>query len=104
MPLYIAQSGDLEGCNACLTDGQTLNDSATQLLTKYKSGALVTQYEVWENWRMGCVNILPLTWRFSLGDIVNTTFMGLSQTRKYPCVLLCENESHTLAGLGQSVC
>ena len=43
MPLYIAQSGDLEGCNACLTDGQTLKDSATQLLIKYKSGALVTQ-------------------------------------------------------------
>ena len=43
MPLYIAQSGDLEGCNACLTDGQTLEDSATQLLTKYKSGALLTQ-------------------------------------------------------------
>ena len=47
MPLYIAQSGDLEGCNACLTDGQTLNDSATQLLTKYKSGALVTQLLTW---------------------------------------------------------
>ena len=45
MPLYIAQSGDLEGCNACLTDSQTLKDSATQLLTKYKSGALVTQLE-----------------------------------------------------------
>ena len=44
MPLYIAQSGDLKGCNACLTDGQTLKDSATQLLTKYKSGALVTQF------------------------------------------------------------
>ena len=44
MPLYIAQSGDLEGCNACLTDSlTTLKDSATQLLTKYKSGALVTQ-------------------------------------------------------------
>ena len=42
MPLYIAQSGDLEGCHACLTDSQTLKDSATQLLTKYKSGALVT--------------------------------------------------------------
>ena len=53
-----------------------------------------------ENWRMGCANILPLTWRFSLGDIVNTTFMGLSQTRKYPCVLLCENELHTSEGLG----
>ena len=44
MPLYIAQSGDLEGCHACLTDGQTLKDRATQLLTKYKSGALVTQF------------------------------------------------------------
>ena len=53
-----------------------------------------------ENWRMGCVNILPLTWRFPLGDIVNTTFMGSSHTRKYHSVLLCENESHTLEGLG----
>ena len=52
MPLYITQSGDLEGCHACLTDGRTdgrtdghtLKDSAAQLLTKYKSGALVTQY------------------------------------------------------------
>ena len=43
MPLYIAQSGDLDRCNGCLTDGQTLKDSATQLLIKYKSGALVTQ-------------------------------------------------------------
>ena len=35
-------------CNGCLTDGQTLKDSATQLLTKYKSGALVTQkVEIW---------------------------------------------------------
>ena len=49
MPLYIAKSGDLEGCNACLTDGQTLKDSATQLLTKYKSGALVTQYDPRQN-------------------------------------------------------
>ena len=49
MPLYIAKSGDLEGCHACLTDSlthslTTLKDSATQLLIKYKSGALVTQY------------------------------------------------------------
>ena len=43
MPLYISQSGDLEGCHACLTDSLTLKDSATQLLIKYKSGALVTQ-------------------------------------------------------------
>ena len=48
MPLYIAQSGDLDRCHACLTDrrtdGQTLKDRATQLLIKYKSGALVTQF------------------------------------------------------------
>ena len=43
MPLYIAQSGDLDRFNGCLTDGQTLKDSATQLLIKYKSGTLVTQ-------------------------------------------------------------
>ena len=46
MPLYIAQSGDLEGCHACLTDRlTTLKDRAAQLLIKYKSGALVTQFE-----------------------------------------------------------
>ena len=45
MPLYIAKSGDLERCYQCLTDWQTtLKDRATQLLTKYKSGALVTQF------------------------------------------------------------
>ena len=27
------------------TDGQTVKDRATQLLTKYKSGALVTQFQ-----------------------------------------------------------
>ena len=43
MLLYIAQSGDLDRCYRCLTDGHTLKDSATQLLIKYKSGALVTQ-------------------------------------------------------------
>ena len=47
MPLYIAQSGDLAGqvllMPDSLTDSQTLKDSATQLLIKYKSGALVTQ-------------------------------------------------------------
>ena len=43
MPLYIAKSGDLEGCHACLTDSQR-KDRATQLLIKYKSGALVTQF------------------------------------------------------------
>ena len=43
MPLYIAQSGDLDRFNGCLTDGQTLKDRATQLITKYKSGALLTK-------------------------------------------------------------
>ena len=44
MPLYIAQSGDLDRCYRCLTDRlTTLKDRATQLLIKYKSGALVTQ-------------------------------------------------------------
>ena len=46
MPLYIAQSGDLDRCYRCLTDSQTLKDRATQLLTKYKGGALVTQYQL----------------------------------------------------------
>ena len=44
MPLYIAQSGDLVRCHRCLTEEQTLKDRATQLLIKYKSGALVTQF------------------------------------------------------------
>ena len=44
MPLYIAQSGDLDRCYRCLTDRlTTLKDRATQLLIMYKSGALVTQ-------------------------------------------------------------
>ena len=38
------KSGDLVRCYRCLTHSQTLKDSATQLLIKYKSGALVTQY------------------------------------------------------------
>ena len=42
MPLYIAQRGYLVRCYRCLTHSQTLKDSATQLLIKYKSGALVT--------------------------------------------------------------
>ena len=41
MPLYIAQSGDLDRCHA--SGRTTLKDSATQLLIKYKSGPLVTQ-------------------------------------------------------------
>ena len=47
MPLYIAKSGDLDRCYRCLTDSLThshLKDSATQLLIKCKSGALVTQH------------------------------------------------------------
>ena len=49
MPLYIAKSGDLDRCYRCLTDRLTdsqSKDSATQLLTKYKSGALVTQFQL----------------------------------------------------------
>ena len=45
MPLYIEQGGDLDRCYQCLTDSQTLKDSATQLPKKYRSGALVTQQE-----------------------------------------------------------
>ena len=45
MPLYIAKSRDLDRCYRCLTDSQS-KDSATQLLTKYKSGALVTQISI----------------------------------------------------------
>ena len=37
-----AKSGDLDRCYRCLTDSQS-KDRAAQLLTKYKSGALVTQ-------------------------------------------------------------
>ena len=56
MPLYIAQSGDLDRCHACLTDRlTTLKDRATQLLIKYKSGALVTQKGKWN----GDVDNLP---------------------------------------------
>ena len=44
MPLYIAQFRDLDRCHGCLTDSQTLKDRATQLLIKYTSGALVTEY------------------------------------------------------------
>ena len=47
MPLYIAQSGDLDRCYRCLTDRlTTLKDRATQLLIQYKSGALVTQFKI----------------------------------------------------------
>ena len=44
MPLYTAQSGDLD-TDALRTDSQTLKDRGTQLLVKYKSGALVTQFD-----------------------------------------------------------
>ena len=50
MPLYIEQSGDVDRCYRCLTDSQTLKDKATQLLIKYKSGALVTQKRVLKRW------------------------------------------------------
>ena len=49
MPLYIAKSGDLDRCYRCLTDWLTdsqRKDRATQLLKKYKSGALLTQQKM----------------------------------------------------------
>ena len=47
MTLYIEQSGDLDRCYQCLTHSlTTLKDRATQLLIKYKSGALVTQKQL----------------------------------------------------------
>ena len=64
MPLYIAKSGDLEGCHACLTDSLThshLKDRATQLLIKYKSGALVTQLFLLMK---ASLNFLFLPWCF----------------------------------------
>ena len=51
MPLYIEQSGDLDRCYRCLTHSlTTLKDRATQLLIKYKSGALATQYQQDLSW------------------------------------------------------
>ena len=48
--LYIERSGDLVCCHGFLTHWlthwQTLKDRATQLLIKYKSGALVTQWKI----------------------------------------------------------
>ena len=57
MPLYIAKSGDLDRCYRCLTDSlthslTTLKDRATQLLIKYKSGALVTQSGIYNSNRL----------------------------------------------------
>ena len=59
MPLYILQKVEIwKGVtHAWLTHSQT-KDSATQLLTKYKSGALVTQW-----WNVGSGNqITTPTW------------------------------------------
>ena len=84
MPLYIAKSGDLEGCHACLTDWLTdsqCKDSATQLLTKYKSGALVTQWnggaarycEFETSWVSGRASLI--SWRriWDLANLWNRT-------------------------------
>ena len=40
------RSGQVSRMPDSLTDSQTLKDSATQLLIKYKSGALVTQLRI----------------------------------------------------------
>ena len=62
MPLYIAQSGDLDRCHACLTDRlTTLKDRATQLLIKFKTGALVTQLVFHVYFLKGIVFSLPLS-------------------------------------------
>ena len=47
MPLYCTKwrFGHVSCMPDGRTDGQTLRDRATQLLNKYKSGALVTQFE-----------------------------------------------------------
>ena len=61
MPLYIAKSGDLDRCYRCLTDWLTdsqMKDRATQLLIKYKSGALVTQFNLPSS-KNTVVNLLP---------------------------------------------
>ena len=71
MPLYIAKSRDLEGCHACLTDSQR-KDRATQLLTKYKSGALVTQNQLFGRFSHCNYNVIV---KLQMGS--NATFIGL---------------------------
>ena len=46
------RSGQVLPMPDSLTDSQTLKDRATQLLTKYKSGALVTQIPAVYLWRV----------------------------------------------------
>ena len=51
MPLYIAKVDIWTGLTDALrTEGLTLKDRATQLLIKYKSGALVTQSNLETNY------------------------------------------------------
>ena len=95
MPLYIAKSGDLEGCHACLTDRlTTLKDRATQLLRKYKSGALVTQLN--NETHPVCdamVNEFPSTscqWNiFSLGTCPQMKYYQRKQTKSGWLILTC---------------
>ena len=47
-----------------LTDWQTLNDRATQLLKKYKSGALVTQWQAPERLADLALHRLAVTSKF----------------------------------------
>ena len=79
MPLYIAQSGDLVRCHASLTESVTLTDShlkdsATQLLIKYKSEALVTQLYSWH-----CANWLILC------STTKMDSLKLSRHEQFPC-------------------
>ena len=91
MPLYIVQSGDLDRCYASLTDGQTLKDRATQLPTKYKSGALVTQYAAEmtlqrADTRQGYYSATNPSWQ--LGSPDHLTRLELSRFRSLPFLMI----------------
>ena len=49
-----------------LTDWQTLKDRATQLLIKYKSGALVTQLKLCTPISSSHIGLVVITWRYPL--------------------------------------
>ena len=65
MPLYIAQSGDLDRCYRCLTDRlTTLKDRATQLLIKYKPRNAIRSIISYENLPEfpSCLDLHPWGW------------------------------------------
>ena len=80
MPLYIAQSGDLDRCYRCLTDSLThsqMKDRATQLLIKFKSGALVTQ----------CVNLKSIHDSPNLKDDLYVAHWSKQNSGHDPCII-----------------